>query len=118
MSVRPPAAAGKAVRGARLAFAGIATLAATASAASAQQWMLLGRHGECVPVSSLKRKVPEAAELRTPEEFVRRMQAKGHLVQRASVAGTQGRAVEVKVPALELALVFAMHELCRGGAER
>lgn len=102
----------------RIVAVGAAWLVAEATIASQHQWLLLGRHGECVPISALSRKVAAAAELRTPGEFVRHLRANGHVVQESSVPGTGGRAVEVKVPALELAVVFAVPELCRAGAAR
>ena len=33
---------------------------------AAAEWFLLSRHGECVEIQSLKRKVPEPGEVRDP----------------------------------------------------
>jgi len=79
---------------------------------SAERWLLMARHGECMEIERLKRKVPELADIGDPYSFVNLMRQKGHTVTSNEVPGTEGKAVEVKVPEKELSLVFATRELC------
>ncbi len=78
-----------------------------------QQWLLMARHGECMEVGTLKRKVPDLGEINDPYSFVKFMRQKGHTVTSAEVIETKGKAVEVKVPEEGLSLVFVTPELCQ-----
>ena len=91
------------------------TLLAGASTAawSAEPWFLMARHGECVEVQSLKRKVPELGSTGDPYSFVDRMRQAGHAAVATEMPGTAGKAVEVRVPERGLAMVFARRELCQ-----
>jgi hypothetical protein len=84
----------------------------TLCAQSAEQWMLMARHGECAEVASLKRKVPDLGEIRDPDAFAAHMRRKGFEVTSAKHATPKGKAQEVKVPAAELFLLFVTSELC------
>ena len=80
-------------------------------------WQLMARHGECSDLSLLQRKIPDLAAVGEPQGFVQQMRDKGHAASADVFPGTQGKAVAVKVPALDLDLVFATRELCaRTGA--
>jgi hypothetical protein len=87
-------------------------------ALAAAQWMLMARHGECVEVESLKRVVPDLGDVRDPYSFVNLMRQRGHQVSSNEVAGSNGKAVEVKVAEKELSLVFVAPELCEKVTER
>ena len=50
------------------------------SALSAE-WLLVGRQGECLPLSSLARKGPEFRGLQTPYQLIEKMRAAGHQVK-------------------------------------
>ena len=93
-------------------------LAAAAPAVAADKWFLMARHGECAEVSSLKRKVPDLAEVRDPAAFAALMRAKGHQVTTNALPVPKGKAQEVKVPAAELFLVFVTVELCEAPPQR
>lgn len=82
-------------------------------AASGQQWLLMARHGECMEIARLRRKVPELGDVDDPYSFVKLMQKKGHTVTSTEMMKTKGKAVEVKVPERELSLVFVTPELCQ-----
>jgi len=73
----------------------------------------MARHGECAEVASLKRKVPDLGQVRDPESFVRFMREKGHHVTANEITTPNGRAVEVRIPDQELALVFVTAALCQ-----
>ena len=90
---------------------------AAVSAVVSGPWQLMARHGECSDLSLLQRKIPDLAAVGEPEGFIQQMRDKGHAASADVFPGTQGRAVAVKVPALDLDLVFATRELCaRTGA--
>ncbi len=103
------------------AVAGMAALAAPPSAPAAPAtslgvapaWRLMARHGECSELDVLRVKVTDLAEITDPQAFVQRMRERGHAASAEIFPGTEGRAVAVKVPALELDLVFATRALCQ-----
>ena len=85
---------------------------------SASEWYLLARHGECSPISVLKRKLPDMPEVRDPQGFVAYLEAKRLKFTRQSHAGPSGEAVEFQVPEAGLAVLLVPGEYCRSGAAR
>ena len=81
-------------------------------------WRLMARHGECVELDALRVKVAGLTDIADPQAFVRQMRDRGHEASAEVFPGTAGRAVAVKVPALELDLVFAARDLCEQVAGR
>jgi hypothetical protein len=77
------------------------------------QWFLMSRHGECVDIASLKRKVPDLGLVQDPDAFIKLMRDKGHRVTMHEPSVPTGRFVEITVPDRELALVFVTTALCR-----
>lgn len=86
-----------------------------ASATAAPHWQLMGRHGECVAVASLSRKLPELGRLaEDPRDFAEQLRGHGLAVAVARI-DTGHPDVElwsVEVPARELALLFASAQAC------
>jgi len=82
-------------------------------AVSGQQWFLVARHGECVEIEKLRRKVPDLDEINDPYSFVKFMRQKGRMVTSSEMMETRGKAVEVKVPEKNLSLIFVTPELCQ-----
>ena len=82
-------------------------------AVSEPQWFLMARHGECMEVEGLKRKVPDLADIKDPYSFVKLMRQKGHTVTSSEMTEIKGQAVEVKVPEKDLFLIFVTSELCK-----
>jgi len=80
---------------------------------AASEWFLMSRHGECVEVQSLKRKVPDLGENRDPTAFVKLMLGKGYQVTVNDVSTRNGKAFEVKVPERELSLWFVTLDVCQ-----
>lgn len=76
-----------------------------------ERWVLMARHGECVELATMQRRIPELAEAKDPYAFVERMKRNGHAATSKDVV--PGKAVEVRVPERELAMVFARRELCK-----
>ena len=87
-------------------------------AVSGQQWFLMARHGECMEIDRLKRKVPDLADINDPYSFVKLMQQKGYTVSSTEMVETKGKAIEVKVPEKELFLVFVTPELCQNSGAK
>ena len=76
----------------------------------------MGRHGECVPVESLKRKLPDLPDgVRDPKSFEKFVRGKGHAVTTRETAAPKGTMVEVSVPSLELGLAFVPPAACAEG---
>ncbi len=88
------------------------------TAIAAESWFLWSRHGECAEVTSLKRKVPDLGAVRDPESFEKLMRDKGHQVTVKEVAMSQGRAVEILVPARELSVIFVTADVCDQDEQR
>ena len=51
-------------------------LLSTASASSSEKWFLMSRHGECVEVRSLQRKIPDIGNIEDPQSFTMFMEEK------------------------------------------
>lgn len=83
------------------------------AAVSGQQWFLMARHGECVEIDKIKRKVPDLGGISDPYSYVKLMQQKGYTVSSTEISETNGKAIEVKVPEKELSLVFVTPDLCQ-----
>jgi hypothetical protein len=94
-------------------FIAVASLAAITGAAASTDWVLMGRHGECAPLSILARKGPELRGLQTPYELIDRMRAAGHQVDVKEHSTPKGPMVEVIVPAKEIAVMVVTAEFCK-----
>ncbi len=90
-----------------------ASLGILLGATAVTDWMLMGRHGECAPLSSLARKGPEFRGLQTPYELIDRMRAAGHLVDVKEHATPNGPMVEVHVPVKEIAVMVVTAAFCK-----
>jgi len=75
-------------------------------------WRLMARHGACDELDALRVKVADLAAIGDPQDFVQQMRDRGHEASAEVFPGTEGRAVSVKVPVLEIDLVFATRGLC------
>ena len=84
-------------------------------ALESSEWFLMSRHGECMEVQSLKRKVPDLGEIRDPSTFAKLMREKGYRVTVNEVSTPIGKAMEVNVPEPELSLMFVTPEICQAG---
>jgi hypothetical protein len=78
----------------------------------ADAWLLMERHGDCVEIAQLGRRVPELADAPDPYALVKLMQQKGYAASAQEMTASGGKAVEVRVPARNLAMVFVTRELC------
>lgn len=73
----------------------------------------MSRHGECVEIQSLTRKVSDLGDARDPTAFIKLMRGKGHQVLVNEISMPNGKAVEVNVPERELAVIFVTPEVCQ-----
>lgn len=94
-------------------FIAVVSLAVLVGAAASTDWLLMGRHGECAPLSSLARKGPEFRGLQTPYDLINRMRAAGHQVDVKEHTTPKGPMVEVHVPAKEIAVMVVTAEFCK-----
>lgn len=77
--------------------------------------MLMARHGECAEIAALERKVPDLGNVRDPAAFAQQMRRRGYAVTAKEMPGG---AVEITVPAKNLALVFVTADKCRARRAR
>lgn len=87
-------------------------------ALAAETWQLMSRHGECAPIRSLERKLPDIGAVADPDAFVVFARAKGLAVSAREIGDDGARAVEVLIPARELSLVFVTSATCKNMQER
>lgn len=73
----------------------------------------MSRHGGCVELGVLKRKVPEIAAIKSPAEFIKLMRDTGYSILVREISGGATKAVVVEVPARELSLIIVTQEMCR-----
>ena len=85
-------------------------------AVAQERWYLMARHGECFELEAMQRRIPELAAAKDPYAFVELMKQKGHSATATEVVA--GKAVEVRVPARELAMIFATRDQCRSLEKR
>jgi len=81
-------------------------------AVAVPQWQLMARHGECDDLGVLRSEISDLADVEDPEAFVAQMRVRGHDASAEAFPGTDGQAVAVKVPALNVDLVFATRAWC------
>lgn len=93
-------------------------LVSTVALASGAEWFLFSRHGECAPLSVLRRKNPEWGKIRDPYQFIETMRIAGHPTEVQEYDTGKGRAVQVDVPAVELSLMFVGRGFCREFIDR
>jgi hypothetical protein len=88
------------------------------NAVAANEWFLIARHGECFPIRSLERKLPDLGNIADPESFIKFIRAKGLKVDSKAMPVQAGAAVEVLVPEKDLALVFVTADFCSKNRSR
>jgi hypothetical protein len=87
-------------------------LLATMPAQATVTWYLLARHGECAPVASLKRKLPDFGYSSDPHSIADQLRKDGYQVTLKPISVTNGTAYEMIVPEKALSLVFVDAGLC------
>jgi hypothetical protein len=82
-------------------------------AAGRDSWLLGSRGGTCEPLANVSRKVKNIGTFKTPQEFSRQMQQRGYQAFVLDIGAARDQEVRVKVPDLDLDLMFVRPELCR-----
>lgn len=94
-------------------------LSCPAFAASApERWLLMSREGECAPIASLRRRIPDLADVESPDAFIALMKKKGHAVTSTATQLSDGTVYEVQVPDQRLAVIFVPARICARGSRR
>ena len=88
-------------------------LISTASANNSEKWFLMSRHGECVEIRSLQRKIPGMGNIQDPQSFIMFMEGKGHKVISNELKELQGKALQVSIPEKGLSLMFVKGSMCK-----
>jgi hypothetical protein len=83
-----------------------------AGTAEAAEWALAGREGECAPLSVLEKKGPEFRGIESPDQLVQKMRSAGQKVEIKEHNAGSRPAVEVRVPARNLYVMFVKKEMC------
>ena len=96
----------------------LAIMALSANVAAQDGWYLLARHGECARVTTLVRKVPYLGTTSDPSEFVKLVEKSGHTAVVKALPIPEGKAYEINVPSLALAVVFVTPNLCKSFLSR
>ena len=82
------------------------------TSASKDSWLLGSREGECSALSNVDRKI-NVGSFETPQEFARKLQQRGYQAFALDVGDVRNQVMRVKVPDLELDLIFMRAGLCR-----
>lgn len=84
----------------------------------ATEWVLMGRHGECVEIQTVGKRDHVLGQNRDPHQYAEAMRQHGHTAEVIVMPGTQGQAFEVRIPAKGQSLVFTKREFCQVAASR
>lgn len=78
-----------------------------------ERWFLMSRHGECVEINTLQRKIPDIDNVKDPKAFSIFMESKGYKVITNQHKELKGKAILINVPDKELYLIFALESICK-----
>lgn len=80
--------------------------------AATKEWKLMGRHGECVPIASLKRKLPDLPDIRSPDDLAAHLDLNRHKYTRNPLKSGPAVAVAFQVPDVGLAIILVESRHC------
>lgn len=95
-----------------LLLGNLTCLTGLAWAIAGEPWLLMARHGECSDIDVLRGKIPDLGKVSSPDDFTALMRDKNYLVA-TKLLDREGKAVEVKVEAESLSLIFVRSSLCK-----
>lgn len=81
--------------------------------AQGDNWQVGTGKGSCTPLSSISRQVKNIGAFKTPEEFAYQMKQRGYQAFVLDVGDARDQMLRVKVPDLDLDLLFVRSGLCR-----
>lgn len=76
-------------------------------------WLFASREGKCAPLTNVSREVKNIGTFKTPQEFARQMQQRGYQAFALDIGDVRDQVMRVKVPDLDLDLLFMRPEMCR-----
>ena len=82
------------------------------SSVAAADWFLVGKEGECAPLSMLEKKGPEFRGVESPYQLAEKMRAAGHKAEVKEHKAGSRPAVEVRVPDRQLYVMFMKANVC------
>jgi hypothetical protein len=86
--------------------------------ADSEKWFLMSREGECAAIGTLEKKVPGAANVNSPTEFVELMNKKGFKTAPVNMPGFDGDIVQVDVAKKGLYLIFVKETQCKEAGKK
>jgi len=86
------------------------------SSAESADWFLVGKEGECAPLSILEKKGPEFRGLESPYQLAEKMRAAGYKAEIKEHKAASRPSVEIRVPERQLYLMFMKANVCRKNA--
>ena len=86
-----------------------------AAAPPAAQWFIAGKEGACIPLSVLAKRGDDLKDVQSPYQLVEKMRAAGQQAEIKEYKSGSRPAVEVRVPARNLDVIFVKASLCGKG---
>ncbi len=77
-----------------------------------EDWFLMGRNGQCMEMGTLFAKMPDLAQVKTPQQYIAIMEAKGNQMESSVSSDAKGKTYRVRVPAKGLTLTFVEPGVC------
>jgi hypothetical protein len=82
------------------------------SSLDAADWFLVGKEGECTPLSVLEKKGPEFRGLESPYQLAEKMRAAGYKAEVKEHKAASRPSVEIRVPDRQLYVMFMKADVC------
>ncbi len=83
------------------------------TSAKNNNWLFSPHKGKCEPLENARRKVKNVGSFKTPQEFARQMQQRGYQAFALDIGDKRDQVIRVKIPDLELDLLFVRSGMCR-----
>lgn len=82
------------------------------AAHAADDWFLMSRAGQCMEMGALFAKMPDLANVKTPQEYIALMEAKGNEVSANVTESAKGKTYRVQIASKGLTLTFVEPGVC------
>lgn len=76
-------------------------------------WLFSPHEGTCEPLENARRKIKSIGSFKTPQEFARQMHQRGYQAFILDIGDKRDQVIRVKIPDLELDLLFVRSGMCR-----
>jgi hypothetical protein len=90
----------------------LALLLTPLNSVDAADWFLVGKEGECTPLSVLEKKGPEFRGLESPYQLAEKMRAAGYKTEIKEHKAASRPSVEIRVPDRQLYVMFMKADVC------